>query len=103
MSLHSTNIEKSAPLKRVEKLYSKANEKFAKAVVLYPNASKVLYFDEAATEEPVTTAELEYLVTIGAAVVKDGTAICRFVTYDNNTAVAFSAAGAAVTYTGTAI
>lgn len=103
MSLHSTNVEKSAPIKRVEKLYSKANEKYAKAIVLYPNASNVLYFDEAATEEPVTTAELEYLATIGAAVVKKGTAICRVVTYDNNTAVAFDASGAVATFTGTAV
>lgn len=103
MSLHSTNVEKSAPLKRVEKLYAKANEKFAKAVVLYPNSSNVLYFDEAATEEPVTTAELEYLATIGAAVVKKGTAIARVVTYDNNTAVAFDASGSALTFTATAV
>lgn len=103
MSLHSTNIEKSAPLKRVEKLYSKANEKFAKAIVLYPNASNVLYFDEAATEEPVSTAELEYLATIGAAVVKKGTTVARVVTYDDNTVVTFTASGSVATYTGTAI
>lgn len=99
MSLHSTNIEKSAPLKRVEKLYSKANEKFAKAVVLYPNASNKLFFDETATDEAVTAAELEYLVSIGAAVVKANTAICRVVTCENGTAVAFDASGAVKTYT----
>lgn len=103
MSLHSTNIEKSAPLKRVEKLYSKANEKFAKAVVLYPNASNKLFFDETATEEAVTAAELEYLVSIGAAVVKANTAICRVVTYDDNKAVTFDAAGSVAIYTATAI
>lgn len=35
----------------MKKLFAKANEKFVKAVVLYPNVSSVLCFDSAATDK----------------------------------------------------
>lgn len=35
----------------MKKLFAKANEKFVKAVVLYPNSSSVLCFDSDATDK----------------------------------------------------
>jgi len=35
----------------MKKLFAKANEKFVKAVVLYPNSSNVLCYDSAATDK----------------------------------------------------
>jgi len=35
----------------MKKLFAKANEKFVKAVVLYPNSSNVLCFDSEATDK----------------------------------------------------
>lgn len=48
-----------------KKIFATSEEKFVKAVVLYPGSGSVLFYDAAATAEKVPAADLENLFNKG--------------------------------------
>lgn len=51
-----------------EAVYAKADEKFVKAIVLYANGSKALFYDKEAKTDKVAKADLQDLFLKGVVV-----------------------------------
>lgn len=81
-----------------EIIYAKADEKFVKAVVLYADASKALFYDKEAKTDKVSKADLQELFTTGVVIVMNKefyAPICLkstgLISYDGTQAVTFTA------------
>lgn len=56
-------------MSKKENIFARADEKFVKTVVLYANASKVLYYDAEAKTDAVAKEELKDLFLKGVTVI----------------------------------
>ena len=84
------------------RIYAKAAEVYTKAIILYADASKVLFYDEAAAKDKVLNEDLEELF-MNDAVIKHNDAYHKPVACNASGLIVCDVTGgtpAAVTFTG---